>query len=345
MLSYSEVSTMLTCGARWDLSYGGRLAGDALTPRQTAAILSDGRAWGAAVARFHAATGLFGPIDAHDALVKSLYADARESAERGFDIAVEDLLERQDNLGQMLDHYMQTAERLDGLEQLEREIAVPLPSRSGRTERGSNRYWFHCFIDGHWTSDHPWIVEFKLRDSLGPTELIDKQPQYRWYAWARARELKWSGPVGVLIDERLKQVPLPARIVQAKRKGEGVNGRVPSHADQLTTVDRYDALCQEFGIEPNPVTREALGARTWQRRTQLILTPSDLAEAGRELSSAAQQVRDHDSGRLWPIRNGSPAHCRGCRFKAICSEPQNSFEVNALFERHPAKREREPMPA
>lgn len=120
-LSYSEIETALSCWARWDFTYGGRLAGSTLKPRRVAAILSEGRAWGAAVAAWHA--GYYGrletgdihrewgyPIlasyDAHAALRRSLEEDAVEAAKLGRPIPVEELADATERLGAMLDHYM-----------------------------------------------------------------------------------------------------------------------------------------------------------------------------------------------------------------------------------------------
>ena len=55
LLSHTEIDTALTCFARWDFAYGGHLAGATLKPREIAPVLSDGRAWGNAVAAYHAA--------------------------------------------------------------------------------------------------------------------------------------------------------------------------------------------------------------------------------------------------------------------------------------------------
>lgn len=367
-LSWTEISTALTCFARWDFSYGGRLTGgDTLKPRETAPILSDGRAWGAAVAAWHAHKGSsLDTMEAHGALIDSLRDDAVEMREHGFQVDPGKLLEQVENVGAILDHYMATAEQM-ALTRAEEEINVPLLSRSGR--QASSRYRYHCFIDGHTErGGHPWIVEFKLRGGLTPVELIEKAPQYRWYAWARRQMLGWPGAIGVYVEERLKEAPKPPRLVKAAAKDSTcpvcqagpespcVEGGKPtrsyhderkglmtvSHAvDQITTPELYEEACRRYGVEPNPDTTAALGRRTWQQRVPLIFTPDQLDEAGRELTSVAQTIRDLDAGRLYPIRHGTPTNCRGCRFKAICSDPTNEFMVSSLFERTVPKRDRE----
>lgn len=346
-LSFTEISTALTCWARWDFSYGGRLAGDTLRPREIAPILSDGRAWGAAVAAWHSSWGTDANADvlAHMALLDSLYDDAARMREAGFMVDAERLLDQAEIVGEILEHYMTTAAAMPGLGRLEEEIVMPVPSRSGR--RASTRYRYLAKIDGHAEIDgNPAIVEFKLRTSLTPVELIEKAPQYRWYAWARRQQLNWPGAIGVYVDERLKEAPKPARIVKAKRKGEGIDGMTVSHAvDQITTPAIYEEACRRYGVEPNPDTTAALESRRWQQRVPLIFTPEQLDEAGRELTSVAQTVRDLDAGKLYPIRHGTPQNCRGCRFKAICSDPGNEFMVNSLFERRPPKRDLAPVAA
>jgi hypothetical protein len=184
-------------------------------------------------------------------------------------------------------------------------------------------------------------VEFKLRASLTPVDLIAKAPQHRWYAWARRQELGWPGAIGVIVDERVKQAPLPPRTVKAKRKGEGRNGLTVSHAlDQPTTPGLYLRACEALDTEPRPEALQAFSARLWQHRAFLTFTPTELDSAGYELVSAAQIVRDLDSGRLVPIRNGTRANCGGCRFKPICLEPDNDFAVNSQYVRVPPKRDR-----
>lgn len=364
-MSFTEISTALTCWARWDFTYGGRLAGDTLRMREVAPILSDGRAWGAAVAAWHSAPD----AGAYLALLDSLYDDAMGMRERGFNVDPARLLDSAENLGAILEHYMATAEPIPGLCRMEDEINVPVPSRTGR--RGSSRYRFHGFIDGHAEiGGHPAIIEFKLRASLTPREIIEKSPQYRWYAWARRQELGWPGAIGVYVDERLKEAPKPPRLIKAAARDSTcpvcqagpespcAEGGKPtrsyhderkglmtvSHAvDQITTPELYEAACQEYGVEPNPDTTAALGARRWQQRVPLIFTPAQLDEAGRELTSVAKTIRDLDTGELYPIRHGTPQNCRGCRFKSICSEPDNALMVNSLFERRPAKRDMVPV--
>jgi hypothetical protein len=247
-------------------------------------------------------------------------------------------------LGEILGHHMATVDPLVGLTMLEAELNVPIPSRGGR--RGSNKYRFHCYLDGHVEKDgHPWIVEFKLRDNLTPRNLIERQPQYRWYAVAYALTYGIKGPVGILIDETLSVAPQPARIVNAKRKGEGVDGKTVSHAvNQITTPDIYEAACREYGVEPLPETSAAFATRQWHHRVPLVFTPAELREGALELVTAAKLIRDLDSGDHYPIRNGKRANCNNCKFVGLCMDPRNNYLVDSLFERTEPKRLRGPRP-
>lgn len=329
LLSYSEIDTALTCWARWDMAYGGRLAGDCLEPKRLAPILSGGRAWGAAVAAYHAeSSNLLGPWAGHVALKDSLHAD-------GADAPLEERIQVEIRLSEMLDHYIASAGPLGNLSRLEEQLVEPLPSRTG--QRRSGAYRFLCFIDG-WTVDadgHAWLVEFKLRKQLTPLRQIVLGRQIRWYAWAL--EQHGIKPVGVIVDERLNEVPKPPRILKSGK---------PSHAkDQLTTPEWYSMVCQEHEEDVNLETLVALGQRTWQQRAKIMFRAGEIEEAGHDLVSAAKLIRDLDSGELSPIRHASKMNCNGCRFRDVCSDPQDRYFVDELFDRKPPKRDREPVAA
>lgn len=340
LLSHTEVSTALTCWAQHDFAYVGRLAGSTLKPKDTADGLSTGRAWGAAVAAWHANSDtLLGHMAAVGAMQASLVEDQVRLGEQGVPIDRDHLVEQEQRLLALLDHYTATSTPIAGLHRLEDELVVPVPSRTG--QRGSSRYKFLAKIDGYALDDYgnPWIVEFKLRNRLHDVALMEKSTQYRWYAWAHA----WAHalgdtdrpPVGIIIDERLNEVPKPARVL--------ANGK-PSHAkEQMTTADNYMAVCIEADVEPHQDVIEALGARVWQHRHHIIFRPGELDEAGRQLVSAAKLIRDLDSGELDPIRNAKTTTCNFCRFKAICANPEDDLHVDSLFERTVPKRLRPPL--
>lgn len=343
LLSFTEISTAMTCFAQWDFAYGGRLAGSTLRAKGIAPQLSDGRAWGAAVAAWHANSGtLLASWAAHEALRASLDKDAAEMEKNGWPVSFDERMETENNLSAILDHYMTTSTPLPNLTSLEGEIVVPVPSRGGA--RGSTRYRFQCFLDGATEEDgvgHQ-IVEFKLRGGLTPVPLIHKQRQPRWYAWAYMKAYG-RPPAGVLIDERLKEAPKPPRTLKAKKKGDGIDGRIPSHAkDQLCTPESYVDLCHEHGVEPHWDIVEHLGQRLWQQRVLLSLRPGELTAAGEELRDSAKLIRDLDSGELTPIRNASRMHCGGCKYRDVCAEPSDELFVDTLFERTVPKRLRPP---
>jgi hypothetical protein len=329
----------LTCQAQWDFAYGGHLAGTALKQKDVAPILSEGRAWGAAVAAYHVAQGVE-PADAGNAALLALNNSLEEDANRQREFGVFIQKSHDDKalrLKQMLLHYIWEVDdfTLDPMG-VERELLTPIPSRTGR--RHSNRYVFQGFIDGTKKGDtlRPWLVEFKLRYQLTPVELIQLDRQIRRYSWAWW-QVTGIRPIGIEVHERWNEVPKNPRINKATKKHpEGV----VSHAkDQLTTADAYLDVCAEYDQEPDDDTVAALKARRWQQVVPIMFRDGELEEAGAELVSAAKLIRDLDSGDFWPIRNAKPQNCRGCRFKSICPSPDNEL-VDVLFERVPAKRDR-----
>jgi hypothetical protein len=335
-LSHTEIQTALTCFARWDFQYGGRLAGSTLKPRSLAPVLSEGRAWGAAVAAWHQnSNGVLARWDAHTALQTSLDHDITEIESNGWPapsaMAQQDTRER---LSAMLDHYAETCEPLPALNRLEGALHASLPSR--RSRRASPVYRFVGYVDADTTdSDGLWIVEFKLRYRLTDPRLVERQRQPRWYAWAYFAQTGRM-PAGVIVDERLNQVPERPRLVQGRRAGQG---RVPSHAkDQLITPESYLQVCDDFGVDPEPTTVETLENRMWQQRIYLPLRPDEIDAAGHELRDAAKLIRDLDAGVLTPIRNADQAHCNRCRFNAICTEPGDEILVDSLYTRSVPKR-------
>lgn len=322
-ISFSEVSMALDCQARHDFAYVGHLAGSALKPKRTLPLLSEGRAWGAAVAALH--TPGYVPLKALD---ESLEADAERQRELGVHDA-EAHAEMRERLVAMLNHYAASADLFPLDPILERELLVGVPARSGT--RASSRYRLLAYLDGTRTEDdRTWLVEFKLRRSLSSVEQIALSRQLRWYAWAfwKATGVK---PAGVDTVERWNEVPKPPRILK--------NG-MPSHAkDQLCTPDAYLAACDTNGVDAEPETLAALKARRWQTVTPIIFREGELEEAGREITSAAKLIGQLDRGELMPLRNAKRFTCSGCQFREICGSPDNDL-VDALFERIPAKRDR-----
>ncbi len=332
LLSHSEIETALACQAQHAFRYTGRLTdGDALKPRATAPRLREGRAWGAAVAAWHANADL-GPMPAFVPAVKaledSLAEDAAEQKEAGVYMA-EEHAEFSARLGSLLVHYTDTADQL-AIDRLEGQLLVGIPSRNGG--RKSTRYRFEGYVDGvHLDgAGRTWIVEFKNRNRLSSFEQIQRSPQIRRYAWAY-RERYGVDVAGVIVDERLNEIPKPARIL--------ASGKASHAKDQLTTPELYIAACEETGEEPKPETVEALTQRKWQARHTVIFRPGELDETGRELVSAAKLIQQLDSGELYPIRKPPPQGCGGCAFREICDSPDGDL-VDAYFRRVPPKRAR-----
>lgn len=314
-ISHSEVQDVLDCQAKHAFKYTGALTGgDALSPKFTAPQLRDGKAWGAAVAHFHQ------DGSGHSALARALTADADEQRAAG----VYDEQEFAATLGRltrMLDHYEMTATRIP-LRFLERELLVPIPSRAGR--RGSTKFRLHAFLDGIHCDEEGriWIVEFKLRGRLQSDELIAASRQTRWYAWGWERATG-TAPAGVIVDERLNAVP---EVVRLNKDGS------PSKV-QSCLAPQYTLACETAGIVPDPETLAKLYAKVWQKRTPLLFRGHEMVEAGWQLTSAANVIRQLDTGYLYPVRNPSPMRCPSCAFVDICQTPDDDRLVDSLYTR------------
>lgn len=341
LISHTEAQAMFDCQARWDFAYGGRLAGSTLKAKDTATALQAGRAWGAGVAAYHAATGQADALDqGRGAICDSTAKDAERQRELGVYLAAEH--EALDALLLVtLDHYAATTEPLT-VDRLEHQLITALPSRTGA--KRSNRYRLELYLDAVHVDDdgRTWLVEYKRRGQLSSLAQIVLSRQIRWAAWAW-RELTGIEPAGVIVDERLAEIPKPPRLVKAKRKSDpqDADGLTPSHAvDQLCTADAYLALCAEYGVEPKDEAVNALRARRWQLREPVVLRPDEIDEAGHQLVSAAKQIGMLDTGELYPVRNSRPQNCGGCPFREICPNPSDGDLIDALFERTVPKRER-----
>jgi hypothetical protein len=266
----------------------------------------------------------------------SIDADMSFMIEAGVmtDATVDQRTDALHRLEAMLMHYVSLTDPMGNLTRLEDEIVVPIPSRS--SARGSSRYQYGARIDGFTVdqNDNEWIVEFKLRGRLQPRWVIELLRQYRWYAWARQKE---SGRkvVGIIVDERLNATPKPPKILK--------DGSVSRDPRQVTTVPLYLAACDRQGQDPDPEMLLTLQARTWQQRVPILFRPGELDEAGRELTSAAIDIRDLDNGTRWPTRNASERACNMCRYRRICNDPVGDL-VDDLFLRVAPKRLRDEQP-
>lgn len=321
-ISYSEVSTALACPARHAFRYTGRLTnGETLHRKDTPSILSDGRAWGAAVAAWHASTDFDSAYAEGRAALHDAYADhAVEQDEKGAPVDSHALDEAKDNLLAIFDDYTSRAEWMRGLHRLEDPLLAPI----------GNGHGFEGFIDGYLTDDEgrAWLVEFKLRKRLQDAELISRSRQTRWYAWA----LREQGipVVGVIVDERLKAAPQPVRRLKSGK---------PSHdVRQSCEPGAYIAACVQAGVETSPDCLTALRSRVWQRRTPIVYTTAELNAAGEELRGAASLIVLLNAGVLAPLRNVSQMTCSGCDFKAVCEHPDTpvtNLEFTRAAPKHP----------
>ncbi len=329
VISYSEITAALDCEGKWDFRYGDQLAGSSLKEKQIAPLLSGGRAWGAAIAAWHTHLGNRAGKLAINAMDASLQEDADKQREHGvFDQHQHDELRTQ--LLQILLHHINSVDPIPMDAVTERELLVPIPSRSGK--RSSSRYKLLCYLDATETVDDGscWIDEFKLRKSLTDARLIANSRQTRWYAWALWRETGRKVR-GAWVNERLNVAPKQPRILKSGK---------PSHAkDQMCSVEAYEAVCREHQVETVEETVQALRARRWHQRVPILFRDGELEEVGKELVSAAQLLGQLDRGERYPLRNVKRANCNWCAYREICPSPDNDL-VEALFERVPAKRNR-----
>ena len=351
-LSFTEIQAAITCPARWDFAYGGRLAGSALRRRAHATILSDGKAWGAAVAAWHAHQGhetlesaydpTTGRYVAHAALRGAYAADVIEQQTAGAIVDVGHEFDRIDRLGEILDHYMTTAGKLENLTLLEGRFEVPLLSRGGIHR--STKYRLEGYLDGFTVDEDggEWIVEFKLRQSLTPRKFLTLSRQHLWYAWAR-QALTKRPVIGVICDERLNDAPKAAKAVILSKRKTGTTYRPSGDLDEMTTAESYLALCDELGAIPKNHYEKIRGVAGAPLATAGAdpVPPRRARGGGSELVSAGRLIADLERGDRYPIRNGQRLICQGCRYNDICPNPQDTFYVDTLFERTLPKRERE----
>lgn len=328
-ISHSEAAVLLDCQAKHDFSYVGQLAGSALQPITKHVRLREGKAWGRAMAAYHLTR--YVTIDerlvtAHSEIEMSIGEDVSQNIL----IDPEDVREMSDKMHALFTDYAAVTEPI-GVHSTELELDVQIPARSGK--RASTRYRFTGFLDAIQTDpyDRDWIIEFKLRGQLSSVEQVALMRQIRWYAWGYQR-MTGRKVAGVIVEERLNQVPKPARIL--------ANG-LPSHTEkQATTPGLYAAACREAGIEPNAETLSLLAERRWQARHTIFLSEREIDEAGLQLTSVANLAGQFDSGLLYPTRNPSQFRCPSCSFRDICNSPHDADLVEALFARVPAKKDR-----
>lgn len=370
VISHSEINTLDTCPKRHDLQYSGQLlGGETLRPKTDAPILRDGRAWGAMVAAWHQ-TGDVAVAELEMRKLLDEDADKMLAADVPMEVVADGVEETSTFLINLLADYCRehdaptldpaTSGRIPG-DRPEEQLLVPLLSRSGKSD--SNRYVFDGRLDLVYTDERglDWIIEFKLRKSLTSYAMIKRDPQFRRYAWAwkraTGREI-----AGVIIDERRKDVPLPPRMVKAKKMSDAQKAYraeckkageeedkeyfssladlVPSHAkDQLCTAEAYEANCKECGVDPDPETVEALTARQWQQRVPIFLSKKALEIVGLELTGAGQDIHNADTGMTYPRAKPSNMNCGGCPFNDICDDLDNTEYIDFLFNRKPPKAE------
>lgn len=331
LISHSEAAALLDCQVKHAFAYTGVLTdGRTLKPKTAAPVLRQGRAWGAAVAAWHANQDGEPIEQGLTAIALSLELDALDQRDNGTYDATEHE-QTEDHLKALLLDYAIDAEPLN-LTRLEHKLHVGIPSRTGK--QTSNRYRLLAFLDGVHTDEEgrDWIVEFKCRKRLSDFDMVAKARQTRWYAWAWHKKTG-RRIAGVLVDERLNATPSPVKLNK-----DGSPSKVQSC--------RPDAYLKAFENRENGADLDVLQklqSKQWQRRHVLLLTPTEIDEAGRQLASVGSLIHQLDTGSLFPVRNPSPMRCPGCAFKDVCVDPGDTDLVDALYLRRTPKRDKEPM--
>lgn len=312
LLSHTELETAQVCRARWDFRYGGRLAGSTLKPRTIPRILNEGRAWGTMVATWHAlGGGRNGLWRATEAMHDSLGQDFQEARENGGTFAREDYVAAANLLSDALLDYVSRTPPMSGLHRMEEEIIA----------RVDNQHSLLAKIDGWWVDadDRPWLVEFKWRPGgLTAAWLLELLPQFPRYAWA-LREAVGVSPVGIIVDERLGRSPQRPKLVQGRKKSDGLV--VSSDKAQFTTGALYVEACQERGQDPDRKLIEHYDSREWQQQVRIVFRQSELDATHEELRELAQVIYGLDHGQVLPIRTASKMTCMRCDFRDICKDP------------------------
>lgn len=371
-ISDSEIGTLLTCAARWDFRYGGRLAGACLSAKNPALILREGKAWGRAVATYHAAgwcsrqTAL---AAARTTLREALAEDAKEQVAAGVYLDVEHaaLLLKLDAI---LMHYAATSGEWLNVTAPELELRVPITDDA----------FLHGFLDAlcRDTDGRLWVVEFKLRNALTPREHVVRTPQFIRYVAAYNRLHPDDPVVGIIVDERVNGYPGPVvlrkdgtpQLVQSCSEADylaafasippgeatlGKNGKPLK--TQECSPDVYRAACFAAGVEPddavlaalaarrepNPETLDALRAQRWNARHRIIFRDAELADAWLDLESMAELIALYDDGVLRPVRNPHRSRCGSCFARDICDDPTDRELIGELYALTPAKRDRPPL--
>ena len=326
-ISPTEIESVNTCEAQHDFRYVGRLAGHTFKAKTIGPLLSQGKAWGQAVAAWHSWYGdtPLARMNAQHVLRETFLNDVTVQRLNGVFVAPELIVESLDRLGTMLDDYMEREDKLEGLTRLEHEYLVPIPSRSGKGS--SNRWRFQGFIDGFVVdgNGYEWLVEFKLRSRLTPAQIIRRSRQVRFYAWARRKETDRQ-IAGVIVDERLNDIAKPVKVVG------GASRRPSEEVAQRTSERLYREACAALGTSPSEKMLGALRARVWGNRVAIPFRPSELDEAGRELVSAAEKIRELDMGHRYPLRNAKAMICRFCDFNDICDNPRDDRYTATQFD-------------
>lgn len=185
-----------------------------------------------------------------------------------------------------------------------------------------------------------WITDHKTATSAPSDKGIDFDDQVTGYCYGAWR---WLGqiPRGVVYNSLIKQIPKEPRMVQSKRKSEGL---VLSYAkDQLTTPDMYRQALIDNGLmkrgkvisEDHALCLGALLARGWDpffRRYEVMRNAHELESFERHL---VNEYRDmvaawQDPALRYP--NRSTWTCPRCPVNKICLAIEDGSDAEFVIE-------------
>lgn len=185
-----------------------------------------------------------------------------------------------------------------------------------------------------------WVNDHKTASSAPSDRGLDFDEQATGYCYV---VLRWLGliPRGVIWNVLLKNIPKEPRLVQSKKRSEGLV--LSTAKDQLTTPNMYrDALKEHGLLVGGKVTSErhaeclaALLARGWDpffRRYELTRNLEELMSFEARLVEQYDDMWDSAIERKVLYPNLSSRHCPQCSVKTICQAMEDGSDAEDVVE-------------
>jgi hypothetical protein len=185
-----------------------------------------------------------------------------------------------------------------------------------------------------------WITDHKTASSAPSDKGIDYDDQITGYCYGTWR---WLGqiPRGVVYNSLIKQIPKEPRMVQGKRKDEGLV--LSTAKDQLTTPDLYQAALIEQGLmkrgrilsEEHALCMGALLARGWDpffRRYEVMRNAHELESFEHHLVNEYRDMVEayDDPAKRYP--NRSTWTCPRCPVNKICLAIEDGSDAEFVID-------------